>query len=145
MMLWYNAITPVVLISRWKWFIHKMQYDVVDIKCINSLHHHLSPTQLSLNAINMMQCVVDSPLNLQLDNYYLINKGEISYGKSFHDTTNWLRECLSDVENDYYTPRNTFSSIVERGILWWYNAISPVVLSHVLQYLSANYKRSVLS
>ena len=31
-----------------------------------------------------MQYVVDSPLNLQLDNYYLINKGEISYGESCH-------------------------------------------------------------
>ena len=46
----------------------------------------------------MMQYVVDSPLNLQLDNYYLINKGEISYGESFHDTAKWLRECLSHVE-----------------------------------------------
>ena len=46
----------------------------------------------------MMQYEVDSPLNLQLDNYYLINKGEILYGESFHDTTKWLREWLSHVE-----------------------------------------------
>ena len=37
-------------------------------------------------------------MKLQLDNYYLINKGEISYGESFHDTTKSLRECLSRVE-----------------------------------------------
>ena len=46
----------------------------------------------------MMQYEVDSPLKLQLDNYYLINKGEISYGESFHDTTKLLRECLFHVE-----------------------------------------------
>ena len=46
----------------------------------------------------MMQYEVDSPLNLQLDNYYLINNGEISYGESFHDTTKWLREWLSHIE-----------------------------------------------
>ena len=45
-----------------------------------------------------MQYEIDSPLNLQLDNYYLINKGEISYGESFNDATKWLRECLSRVE-----------------------------------------------
>ena len=33
------------------------------------------PKQLSPDAINMMQNIVDSHLNLQLDNYYLINKG----------------------------------------------------------------------
>ena len=42
----------------------------------------------------MMQYVVDSPLNLQLDHYYLINKGEISYGESFHDTTKLLPDLL---------------------------------------------------
>ena len=46
----------------------------------------------------MMQYIVDSPLNLQLENYYLINKGEISYWESFHDTTKWLQECLYHVE-----------------------------------------------
>ena len=75
-----------------------MQYDIVDIKCINSLYHYLGAKQLSLNAINMMQYIVDSPLNFQLDNYYLINKGVISYRESFNDTTKWLRECLSHVE-----------------------------------------------
>ena len=50
----------------------------------------------------MMQYEVDSPLNLQLDNYYLINKGGVSYG-----------------------------------------AISQVGSSHVLQYLSAGYKKGV--
>ena len=46
----------------------------------------------------MMQYEGDSPLNLQLDNYYLINTGEISYGESFHDTTKLHRECLSHVD-----------------------------------------------
>ena len=54
-----------------------MQYDIVDMKCINSLYHYLGPKQLSPNAIDIMWYEVDSPLNLQLDNYYLINKGEI--------------------------------------------------------------------
>ena len=87
-------LPPVVLISRWKWFRHKKQYDIIDMKCINLLFHYLGHKAKSPNAINMMQYVVDSPLNLQLDNYYLIHKGEIS----FHDTMKWLREWLSHVE-----------------------------------------------
>ena len=38
------------------------------------------PKQLSPDAINMMQNIVDSHLNLQLDNYYLINKGRSRMG-----------------------------------------------------------------
>ena len=49
----------------------------------------------------MMQNIVDSPLNLQLDNYYLIDKGEISFGESFNDTTKWLLECLSHVQKRF--------------------------------------------
>ena len=58
-----------------------MQYDIIDIKCINSLYHYLGPN-LSSNAINMRQYIVDSPLNLQLGNYYLINKEGVSYGEA---------------------------------------------------------------
>ena len=85
------------------------------------------PNQLSPDAIDMMQYIVDSPLNLQLDNYYLINKGVISYGESLHNRIKWVRDVYLTLKNDCYTPRNTLSSIVKRGILWGYSGYLQLV------------------
>ena len=131
----YQEITPRVLIARCKmnpthswgvilWCIKidsYTKYNTISSILYVQIRYTIiwAPKQLSLNAINMMQYIVDSPLNLQLDNYYLILiKGRSRIGRHSTIQRNDSGSVYLTLKNDYYTPRNTFSSIVKRGILW---------------------------